>query len=101
MNKYPVLVCKNCMQIWNYKSDYCPYCYATSEMIVDITDDDNLELQKLQESVAFAETKISGCGIQEFDLTDKEVKNWCEKGCSVDCHKMLKEKYGERGKSNG
>ena len=62
MNKYPVLVCKNCMQMWNYRQDYCPYCYATKEMIVDITDKEtidsdvkdkeSLEIDSLKETIS-------------------------------------------------
>lgn len=32
---------------------------------------------------------------RKYQLTDKQVENFCEKGCSVDCEKLFKE-YGEK-----
>ena len=62
MNKYPVLVCKNCMQIWNYKSNYCPYCYADASWIVELESEEkqSLSVDLLKESVAFAERNKKG-----------------------------------------
>lgn len=33
------------------------------------------------------------CEIDLFEMTEKQILNWCKLGCSVDCYKLLKEKY--------
>ena len=31
--------------------------------------------------------------VAKYGLTDKQVKNFCDKGCSVDCEKIFKERW--------
>lgn len=33
------------------------------------------------------------CNIHKFKLTESQIKRWCNLGCSVDCEKLLAEKY--------
>jgi len=50
------------MQIWNYKSNYCPYCYADASWIVELESEEkqSLSVDLLKESVAFAERNKKG-----------------------------------------
>jgi len=57
MKKYPEIICKKCMQMWNFESTYCPYCGAGAEYVVDMAKEDEkeLKLDLLKESVKFGE----------------------------------------------
>lgn len=33
------------------------------------------------------------CNIEKFNMTEAQIKRWCEDGCSVDCSKLLAHKY--------
>lgn len=33
------------------------------------------------------------CNIERFDMSDKDIRNWCSHGCSVDCYKFLLDSY--------
>ena len=36
--------------------------------------------------------------VERFQLTDEFVQKFCEKGCSVECGKLLEKELGKRGK---
>lgn len=31
--------------------------------------------------------------VEAYGLSDKQIKNWCDKGCCPDCGKLLAEKF--------
>jgi len=35
------------------------------------------------------------CNIQNYEMTEKQIANWCKHGCSVDCKNLLNKKYKE------
>ena len=42
---------------------------------------------------------MTNANVEKYKLTDQQVKNFCDKGCSVICEEEFNKKFG--GRSNG